>query len=147
MSESGKDPSDIEWFADNGNGQGGPLSPEQREKLARLYAKIEHYGAKLTEAGSSYVIDYELCRRFLVARQWSEKKALAQVTKMIEWRIKRTPDKLKLEDSPLAQGNPYALNLRCCGYDVLGRYVCGLGMPKDARNLKGRYGFIVNLRI
>lgn len=121
MSESGKSPSDVEWFADNGNGQGAPLSAEQREKLASLYGKIKHFGAKLEEAGSDYVLDYELCRRFLVARQWSEKKALAQVTKMIEWRIKHTSQFTKLEDSPIAQGNPYAVNLRCCGYDELGR--------------------------
>lgn len=133
MAECGKDPSDVEWFADKGNGKGGPLSDDQKRKLASLYGKITHFQEKLKEVGSTYVLDYELCRRFLVARQWSEKKALAQITKMVEWRIKYTPNFTKLEDSPVAQGNPYAVNLRCCGYDSIGRpvmYTC-FGQAND----------------
>lgn len=107
--------------AKDGNGKGQPLSEDQLQLIRRVFETITPEIEALREAGSNHVVDMEVCRRFLVARQWKEKKAIAQLRKMLAWRTENKPSLMKLEDSPGCQENPYALNMRVCGYDKIGR--------------------------
>lgn len=81
-----------------GNGSGEDITQEQLEAILKLRHDpavnkiandvlveiIDENGAKVTKPW----IDYDVCRRFLVARTWIYNDALDQLVSVLHWRIK-----------------------------------------------------------
>lgn len=81
-----------------GNGRGEELNDEQISLVHKLCndEAVLALGKELDKStksaddeseGTSW-LNYEVCRRFLVARSWVYKDALAQLVGALEWRIK-----------------------------------------------------------
>ena len=112
-----------------GNGKGDNISEEQFQQIKELYKKIKPLREALAEKEKVCTqidsigdfCDYETCRRYLVARQWSMKGAEKQLISTLNWRIQNSDpgELLSMEfwQSPKAYENPHALNLRCIGLD------------------------------
>ena len=115
-------------LAENGNGFGQPLSEEQISLCQRLFNQIlQDFGAQFQERNcEKEMLEFctmETCRRFLVARNWSFSKALAQITSTIEWRMKQEPWTFQMKDNKQCKENPYAYTLRLAGLDAMRRPV------------------------
>ena len=81
-----------------GNGLGENITQEQLESISKLRhdpaitslandALMETVDENGKEVSKIW-IDYEVCRRFLVARNWEYKDALDQLVSVLHWRIK-----------------------------------------------------------
>ncbi len=84
-----------------GNGRGEEVSDEQLEMIKKLYeddalkpfraesiTKSDDNDEDEGAAKSDSWLNYEACRRFLVARGWVYKDALNQILAASEWRVK-----------------------------------------------------------
>ena len=110
-------------LASKSNGKGEDLTPAQLASIQSVAAKLlEQCKDKWTAEGAfepmeDYCMDPDTIRRFLVARQWSESKALHQLLAMQAWRLADRPWTKPFCTSPQCEKNPYALCMRVVGLD------------------------------
>jgi hypothetical protein len=110
-------------IAYQGNGQDEELSKEQLQLIQQLYERVACYRQALASHDQDFC-DHELCRRYLVARQWDLGKAEDQLVSTLMWRAEEQPGKLELWQNPKAFANPLCVNLRVVGLDKEGRPIC-----------------------
>jgi len=111
----------------HGNGNDQDLSEDQLELIRQLYDNVEPLRKALHHPHDAEFCDYETCRRYLVARQWSLQRAQDQLTSTLEWRIQENPGEKEFWQSSKSLKNPLALNMRCVGWTSDGRpilYTC-----------------------
>jgi len=129
-----------------GNGHNKDLTELQLDFIDQLYVLVEPYRQKLEEQKlncETFTIiphdknddfcDLEMCRRYLVAREWSLEKAKKQLISTFEREIQivtnsTTNDPKEFWQSPKALNDPHSLSLRWIGWDdIEGRpiaYTC-----------------------
>ncbi|KAH9255398.1 hypothetical protein BASA81_006517 [Batrachochytrium salamandrivorans] len=108
-------------FAAKGDGQGEDCTPEQVALIQSVYAQTRTNALFTKHPELNEYFTLETCRRYLVARQWNEKKAIKQLEDSLEFNAKQMPWKLTLFESPACVDNPYALSMRMVGFDHIGR--------------------------
>eukprot|EP00510_Aplanochytrium_minuta_P008764 CAMPEP_0184050786 /NCGR_PEP_ID=MMETSP0956-20121227/4279_1 /TAXON_ID=627963 /ORGANISM="Aplanochytrium sp, Strain PBS07" /LENGTH=665 /DNA_ID=CAMNT_0026343467 /DNA_START=341 /DNA_END=2338 /DNA_ORIENTATION=- len=136
-----------ENLALNGNGNNGPLTLVQVQQIEQLYRLILSDLDMIENTELSIwlrsFVTFEICRRYLVFRSWSFKKAVKQLRNTIKWRSDRMVSlRIPYYKSPKCVNNPYALDQRVVGFDIEGRpiiytcYNCAQNRYDSAANLQ-----------
>ena len=137
-------PSEVTWLARLGNGEGQDLSPDQVRMVFKLY---QYFSKNYPQKVARYRLDFEICRCFLVASNWSLNDAQSVMTSMIRMRSQDIDCLVPFQNAPVCFGtfllllldvdplyasvlpcsmsysklvwldDPYASNLRCIGLD------------------------------
>mmetsp|Transcript_11997 Transcript_11997/g.14674 ORF Transcript_11997/g.14674 Transcript_11997/m.14674 type:complete len:354 (-) Transcript_11997:457-1518(-) len=116
-------------FTEMINGENEELSEKQCGMINLLHNRMQPFFEQLvhTVPADNDFCSHDTCRRYLVAREWNFFGAETQLRSTLAWRMDKNPASLmKFWQSP-AFNNPYSLNLRCVGFDLLGRpiiYTC-----------------------
>jgi len=109
-----------------GNGNNEELSLDQLEMIQELYDRMSLLRKGLHPHDRDF-LDHETCRRYLVARSWSLKKAEEQLASTLHWRVHEDPAGKEFWQSSKSLKDPLALSMRIVGLDKGGRpigYTC-----------------------